>query len=179
MERRAIFSAALRLIKEGKFQATTLPEIALYANISASTLPYFFASRQILLAELAADVLTSLNAVVDETQKESLTFENQFLKLGSALFSHYVGNPEVIAFVEQFERNLSNEVSAESFRKFLDDLSSFFENGIAKNYVRDYNPQALAVMFHDNVMSTAKNYDGSDEDFNVRMKILWNGIAVK
>jgi AcrR family transcriptional regulator len=180
MERRAIFSAALRLINEGKFHAATLPEIALYANISASTLPYFFATRQILLSELTAEVLASLHGVAEEIQNESLSFQNRFFRLGTALFRHYVDNPQVIALIEQFHRNSSNEVNAGSFQKFHNRLAEFFGDGIAGNYISDYNPETMAVIFHDHVIAAAKTYNGSDnEDLGVRLKILWEGISIK
>jgi AcrR family transcriptional regulator len=107
LEKRAIFETSLKLIRQGKFHATPMLEIALLSRISGTMIFYVYENRDELLTELAEKVLGEIHDTIEEACKKSLGFMDTVRNIWMGLYKFYTGYPDVISFIEQIE-NLKN-----------------------------------------------------------------------
>lgn len=182
MERRAIFRAALKLIKEGKFHGTPMTEIAFHARLTGSTILYFFETREHLIKELAKNIFSGLIEVCNGVRTERLTFEERFHKTWIVLRDHYVQNPEIIAFMEQFPFMPYNNIqdSKNLFQQFHQILIDFFGENQNKNFRSDMSPENLAFLYHQNIIVSAKMlFQGkvNKDETNRLQEIFWIGMT--
>lgn len=176
MERRAVFNAALRLIKEGKFHATPLAEIAFHANIAASTIPYFFASRQIILNDLAGELFSELLQLTTGSSVQDGAFEEIFFARWNAIHDYYLEHPEVIPFVEQADDMPLDTDQTIARDKYYNELAEFFAQGMERKMIAKRDPGRLAALFHESILSAARVNSRSEEKETERAHILWQGI---
>ena len=103
IEKIAIFDASLKLLRAGKFQGTPLTEIAFRANMSGRMIDHIFSSREKLLSELSETLTGQIVKLIDEAARKGENFKDRFFDVWTALYKYYRKNPDVIAFLEQFE----------------------------------------------------------------------------
>jgi len=181
MERKLIFDAALRMIKEGKFAGSTMSEIAFYAHLTEKTVSYFFESRHQLISELATHIAEALRSTIKGPSGINSSFQDRFFQTWSALSSFYLRNPAFLAFVEQSESLTYAGETRLSERTLLLPLIQFFES--APETIRDkFNAVTLALVFHGSVITAVKlkeNIPSGARDNEIRSlaEILWNGIT--
>ena len=180
MEKRAIFRASLKLIREGKFHATSMAEIGYHANVSGSTVEVFFESREKLLAELAEYIFDNISSIVLASDKLKDLPKRRFFHLWKQLFDFYASQPDVIFFIDQFGNNPTVVTDAqESYKKcnqalikfFAEDHSCFGDNEF------QLDSEAFAFLFHENVKSAVRLEKalGKIDEHAIAMW-LWKGI---
>lgn len=153
-EKQTIFKVSLELLKEGRFHAAQLSEIAFRAKMSDALMERIFLTREKLLQELTAVVIERIRSEVDEAGKYESDLKERFINAWMALYQFYTRHPEVIAFVDQFE-TLKQILEPEHFihpasLKTLVDL-------FADERLHDDTPrETLAWLFHENALSAAK-----------------------
>jgi TetR/AcrR family transcriptional repressor of multidrug resistance operon len=178
MEKRAIFEASLNLLRAGKFQGTPLTEIAFLAKMSGRMIEEVFESREKLLEELSETLTTQITKLIEEAAGTSNTFKQRFFHVWVALYKHYTKNPNVIAFLEQFE-NI----------KVLQHPRSLIYPGNSAPLIELFSgsdctvgsAETLAAIFHSNVLSAAKMScmsDSQELDFKPELfsQLLWTGM---
>ena len=69
-EKLAIFAVALKLLREGKFHATPMDEIAYLSRISNVLMEHVFDTRERLLEELSDAMLRQIETETEETFKK-------------------------------------------------------------------------------------------------------------
>jgi len=176
MERKLIFDAALKLIREGKFHSTPMSEIAYHARLTESTTVYFFESRDKLLAELMNYISDALLSVIEPGSREGSSFEERFYAIWMSLYEFYVRRPEILTFVEQAQ-NLGAP-GRHSFSKpaFMQSLVAFFAR--KENTVAGLRPETLANLFHGSVATAAKiNLGTNADELRYVAQILWDGLG--
>jgi TetR/AcrR family transcriptional regulator, multidrug resistance operon repressor len=177
MEKKAIFQASLKLIRAGKFQATPLTEIAFIANMSGRMIHCVFDSREKLLAELSQMLTKEIINLIEEASATTDNFERRFFQVWMALYKYYSKNPNVIAFIEQFENiNVSHhqQVVHPGNCGALVDL-------FADAQCEMGSAETVAAIFHSNVLSASKMRtmpDFNDVKFKPELlsQLLWNGM---
>jgi AcrR family transcriptional regulator len=181
IERRVIFDTALKLIRAGKFQATSMTEIAHLAGVDENVALYFFESREKLLRELSGYVTDSISKIVKETVKDELSFQNRFFKVWSALYQYYTQHPGMIAFIEQasvLTTSIKCRITEKDLIPVLEDLF----RSAPENSIVSLKRETLASVFHGNVITAAKLYHDNhlihtETDLKNIALILWSGIT--
>jgi AcrR family transcriptional regulator len=155
LEKMAIFQTSLKLIRQGKFHATPMSEIALLSRISGTMIFYVYENRDELLAELGEKVLGQIHDTIAAACKKSLTFQDTVRNIWMGLYTYYTKHPDVISFIEQIE-NLNNlpgeKVVTHPANSAV--LVNFFRNHAVKTETQ--SAETLAWSLHCNVLCAAK-----------------------
>ena len=181
MERKAIFDAALMLIKEGRFQSTPMSEIAYYAKLAESTTLYFFESREKLLTDLNQYIYDILHGIISKANKEGASFEVRFFSIWRALYEYYARNPAAMAFVEQSSKISGIGKERKVSKPFNKQLIEFFK-AESPDMMEGIRPETLATVFHGNIMIAARMHSDyyliqREDELKNLVQILWDGIA--
>src|SRR5688572_11131039 len=158
-EKNAIFDASLKLLKAGKFQGTPLAEIAFLSRMSSRLIENVFETRERLLGELSATLTSRIIRIIEDAAARSKSFRESFFHVWTALYKYYTRNPDVIAFMEQFETI-----------KVLQKDPRVIHPGNSTPLIQLFehpdcpfeNKETLAAIFHSNVLSAAKMTSASD-----------------
>jgi AcrR family transcriptional regulator len=176
-EKQAIFQVSLRLLREGRFHAMTLNEIAHLANISAAMMECVFKTREKLLEELTDVVTLQIQKELDASIQIAGSLKDRFFNAWLALYQFYTRYPDVIAFIDQYE-NLKKSLDPlpvkhpATFQSLID---LFNEGTIAS----DTPGETFAWLLHENALSAAKmnTHHPSPVDPLIVAEIFWKGIA--
>ena len=177
-EKLAIFAVALKLLREGKFHATPMAEIAYLSRISNVLMEHVFDTRERLLEELSDAMLRQIETETEEACKKGETFRECVLNCWTALYNFYTRYPDTISFMEQFETLKSRLFIADRTHPGkLKSLVNLFNE--QKDLSTETTPQALAWLLHENAMSAAKmNVQNAHTVPPHRLaEIFWNGIS--
>jgi AcrR family transcriptional regulator len=182
MERRVIFETALKLIRAGKFQTTSMTEIAHLAGIDENVTLYFFESREKLIQDLAGYITASISKIIKGAAKDELSFQNRFFKAWSALYEYYVQHPGVVAFVEQASSLTAAARQRINERDLMSAIEDLFRSA-SENLIVPIRSETLAFVFHSNVVTAVKlHHDHAltyhDSELKSIAQILWDGIAI-
>lgn len=176
-EKQAIFEASLKLLREGRFHAMKMDEIAFLANISAAMMARVFKTREKLLEELATVVTLQIQHELDAFRQNSASLKERFLNSWLALYQFYTRYPDVVAFIDQFE-NLKKSLDPllikhpATFQSLID---LFNDDNIASDTPRE----TLAWLLHENALSAAKMSirHPSSTDPRTVAEMFWRGIV--
>ena len=179
MEKNAIFDASLKLLKAGKFQGTPLVEIAFLSRMSSRLIENVFATREELLGELSSTLTSRIIGIIEDAGARSTSFRESFFYIWNALYKYYTRNPDVIAFMDQFE---TIKVSQKAPRMVHPANSTPLIQLFTRPECPFENKETLAAIFHSNVLSAAKM--SCAPDFNDLIlqpeffsQLLWNGLS--
>lgn len=177
MEKNAIFDASLKLLRAGKFQGTPLAEIAFLSRMSSRLIENVFETRERLLGELSVSLTSKIIEIIEDAGARSRSFRESFFHVWTALYKYYTRNPDVIAFMEQFE---SIKVSKDPRVIHPANSAALIELFTHPDCPFE-NTETLAAIFHSNVLSAAKMSSASDfNDLNLQpdffSQLLWNGL---
>jgi AcrR family transcriptional regulator len=172
MEKMAIFETSLKLIRQGKFHATPMSEIALLSRISGTMIFYVYENRDELLIELGEKVLGQIHDTIEEACKNSLGFNDTIRNIWMALYKFYSKHRDVISFIEQIE-NLQNLPGTNRITHPANSMAliNFFQNHAVKPEVP--SAETLAWAFHCNVLSAAKLQTAKPDEW---LSLLTAGI---
>ena len=178
-EKQRIFEVSLRLLREGRFHARPMAEIAFLARMSNALMDVTFESRDKLLAELMEATLSEIEKPVKEAGLKSATFKDRFFNSWNALFQFYSRVPDAISFVEQFEHikhfaypvDLIHPGKSKSLVKVFQCQSDL---------ITDFPSEVLACLLHESALTAAKmnvvrRWDVPPDPSRL-VEILWNGI---
>lgn len=175
-EKQAIFKVSLQLLREGRFHAAQLSEIAYRAKMSDAMMDRVFKTREKLLQELTAVVIQHIRSEVDEAGKHNSNLKDRFICAWMALYQFYTRHPDVIAFVDQFENlkqilQLEQVVHPANFQTLIDLFADHTLNV-------DTPRETLAWLFHENALSAAKMNARATipSDPKKLADIFWKGI---
>jgi len=177
-ERNAFFDASLRLVKQGRFQGASMSEIAFVARISARTVPYVFESRDELVSELGAMIISQITKKMNDVFSSPGSFKQRFFNGWTALYEYYSEHPNVIAFMEQFGSLSQTHVVYPGNARILID---FFRMAADFELSTALNAETLAYVFHDNILSAARmravvGLNGVSLSPEQSSWLLWNSL---
>jgi AcrR family transcriptional regulator len=177
-EKQAIFEVSLKLLREGRFHAVPLDEIAYLANISAAMMDRIFKTREKLLEELTTVVTLQIQKELDASGQDGGSLKERFLSAWLTLYQFYIRYPDVIAFIDQFE----------TLKKSLDPLplkhpatlQSLIDLVSDESFASDTPKETLAWLLHENALSAAKlnMHCPSPTTPLTVAEIFWKGITV-
>src|SRR5690606_8551970 len=101
-KRQAIFESTLELIREHGFHGAPMSLVAKKAGVAAGTIYHYFESKDQLICELYNYNKERVSAVIEEAIQPDLTFQENFFRIWTNLYTFYVKEPSVLIFFEQF-----------------------------------------------------------------------------
>lgn len=178
MEKRAIFEVSLRLLKEGKFHATPMAEIAYLSKMSDLLMEHVFESREKLLTELSEMMIRKIETKIQEASAQRFDFKDRVFDCWIALYQFYTRFPDMISFVEQFDnvKHLPSPLKLVHPGRSSALIDLFTEQ---EQIAVETAPETLAWLLHENALSAAKmnvlnaNYSMSPERL---AEFFWNGL---
>jgi AcrR family transcriptional regulator len=185
-KREEIVRAALELIAENGFHGAPMAMIAERANVGAGTIYRYFANKDVLINELYEDIEKSIMAALQRRYAVEKPFRERFLHLGTELLHHFIHNPLVFRYLEQFH----NSPYGVAFRrdKILGTPTSgcnvfreLFEEGITQQILKDLPLVILFALFFGPVLSVARDHilgfvDLDETLIHQTIEACWDGI---
>lgn len=162
-KRDEIVRAALELIAENGFHGAPMAMIAERANVGAGTIYRYFENKDVLINELYGDIEKHIMTALLEGYSVDKPFRERYLHLGTELLHHFIGNPLVFRYLEQFH----NSPYGVAFRrdKILGTAASgcnvfreLFEDGITQQILKDLPLVILFALFFGPVLAVARDH---------------------
>ena len=162
-KRDEIVRAALKLIAENGFHGAPMAMIAERANVGAGTIYRYFENKEVLITELYGDIEKSIKAALQEGYSVEKPFRERFLHLGTELLHHFISNPLVFRYLEQFH----NSPYGVAFRrdKILGTAASgcnvfrdLFQEGKTQQILKELPLVILFALFFGPVLSVARDH---------------------
>lgn len=162
-KREEIVCAALELIAENGFHGAPMAMIAERANVGAGTIYRYFENKEVLINDLYGDIEKNIMAALQEGYSVEKPFRERYLHLGTELLQHFIKNPLVFRYLEQFH----NSPYGVAFRrdKILGTAASgcnifreLFQEGITQQILKDLPLVILFALFFGPVLSVARDH---------------------
>ena len=162
-KRDEIVRAAMELIAENGFHGAPMAMIAERANVGAGTIYRYFENKEVLITELYGDIEKSIMTALQEGYSVEKPFRERFLHLGTELLHHFIGNPLVFRYLEQFH----NSPYGVAFRrdKILGTAASgcnvfrdLFQEGKTQQILKELPLVILFALFFGPVLSVARDH---------------------
>ena len=162
-KREEIVSAALELIAENGFHGAPMAMIAERANVGAGTIYRYFENKDVLITELYRDIEKSIKAALQEGYSVEKPFRERFLHLGTELLHHFIKNPLVFRYLEQFHNSpygvaLRRDKILGNSASGCDVFRELFEQGITQQVLKDLPLVILFDLFFGPVLSVARDH---------------------
>ncbi|MDD2308173.1 MAG: TetR/AcrR family transcriptional regulator [Desulfuromonadaceae bacterium] len=162
-KRDEIVRAALELIAEHGFHGAPMAMIAGRAGVGAGTIYRYFENKDVLITELYRDIEKNIMEALQQGYSVEKPFRERFLHLGTELLHHFIHNPLVFRYLEQFH----NSPYGVAFRrdKILGTSTSecnvfreLFELGTTQQILKDLPLVILFALFFGPVLSVARDH---------------------
>ena len=162
-KRDEIVRAALELIAENGFHGAPMAMIAERANVGAGTIYRYFENKEVLITELYGDIEKSIKAALQEGYSVEKPFRERFLHLGTELLHHFINNPLVFRYLEQFHNSpygvaLRRDKILGNSASGCDVFRELFEQGITQQILKDLPLVILFALFFGPVLSVARDH---------------------
>ncbi|MES3017639.1 MAG: TetR/AcrR family transcriptional regulator [Bacteroidota bacterium] len=180
----AILKSTLDLIGTNGFHGSPMSLIAKNAGVAAGTIYHYFPSKEELIFELYAHIKSGLHAAMFKNDDENKSFQDRFFNLFINLCSHYIKNPNVLTFLEQYTSSPFIKCNPIHQKKnFNQEMIEFFNYGVEKGHLKKIDDHLLAPVFHGTIISTAKHhitgrYKFTQDSLLNVAQIIWDGIKV-
>lgn len=185
-KREEIVRAALELIAENGFHGAPMATIAEHANVAAGTIYRYFENKDVLINELYGEIEKNIMAALLQEYSIEKPFRERFLHLGTELLHHFIHNPLVFRYLEQFH----NSPYGVAFRrdKILGTSASdcnvfreLFELGITQQILKDLPLVILFALFFGPVLSVARDHilgfvELDEAMIHRTIEACWDGI---
>jgi AcrR family transcriptional regulator len=162
-KRDEIVRAALELIAENGFHGAPMAMIAERANVGAGTIYRYFENKEVLITELYGDIEKSIMTALQEDYSVEKPFRERFLHLGTELLHHFIGNPFVFRYLEQFHNSPYGVAVRRD--KILGTATSgcnvfrdLFQEGKTQQILKDLPLVILFALFFGPVLSVARDH---------------------
>ena len=156
-KKQAIYESTLQLIKEFGFHGTPISQIAQEAGVATGTIYHYFASKEALIVELFQYTRERMQQAIFREGEQTLPYPERFATIWINLVKHYIANPAVLSFVEQFFSSpYVKTVYPEDRICFQDEVSVFLKQGVRDGYIKPLDINIISAAFIGTVSATAK-----------------------
>lgn len=162
-KRDEIVRAALELIAENGFHGAPMAMIAERANVGAGTIYRYFENKDVLIKELYRDIEKTIKTALQEGYSVEKPFRERFLHLGTELLHHFIKNPLVFRYLEQFHNSpygvvLRRDKILGNSASGCDVFRELFEQGITQQILKNLPLVILFDLFFGPVLSVARDH---------------------
>ncbi len=181
-KRTVILQATLSLISAHGFHATPMSLIASEAGVGAGTIYRYFDSKEKLIEELFLEVKAQFSQAMLAGVALSDPTRQVFRQLWRNTFNYCIGNPQEMAFLEQYHNSplQTAEIEAQSMQ-YLAPLLQVFRAAVANGEIKDLPFEMLTGFVYDVTVSFAKRHIAGilvmDEDMlELAVQACWDAV---
>lgn len=173
----------LILIKEKGFQGTSVSLIAERAEVAVGTIYHYFATKDILIAELYDMIRKEMLAAMFDNTVEINDFKAQFFKGWKGLCKYFIEHPNSLVFIEQYNCSpyfKENEQDCGVIPQ--NQFYEFFQYGVSNGILKKMEYNLIASVVFGGILSTAKYHLSgrfghySDDELCKIALMIWDGI---
>jgi AcrR family transcriptional regulator len=183
-KKEAILLSTLELIGSNGFHGSPMSLIAKNAGVAAGTIYHYFPSKEELIFALYAHIKSGFQEIMFKNDDEGMTFKSRFFNLFVNLCLHYINNPNVLTFLEQYTSSPFLKCNpVHQTKNYNQEMIDFFNYGIENGHLKKIDDHLLAPVFHGTIISTAKHhitgrYKFTPESLQNVAQIIWDGIKM-
>ncbi|WP_046214050.1 TetR/AcrR family transcriptional regulator [Paenibacillus wulumuqiensis] len=146
-KRTQIVEASLALFAERGFDGTTVPEIAVRANVGAGTIYRYFASKEALVNALFQDHLFRLHESFKQDFPQGADAREQFRHIISRLTEFAGTDLNALQFIDtHYYFRLLDEQSLAVYHKLMAFLDGFIHTGQQQGMIKNLPSDTLILM---------------------------------
>lgn len=149
----AILDAALDLIAVHGFHGTPTSKIAREAGAGVGSIYRYFRSKDELINELFDHVAKRMSQEVMRDFRSDAPIRDQFIQIGTNVFSYLMGHPKVATFIEQYFNSpygISHKRDAilneQSGRKNEHPLNDILKQAREQGLIKDFTYHVLGAL---------------------------------
>ncbi len=181
--REAILRAALELMSERSYEATTVPEIATHAGIAAGTIYLHFPSKEAVVNAVYRESKLEMQRFLINAMASAATPREGFHGLWRGLFDFRAKHPEAFRFLEM-HRHLPylEPASLEVSRAVFEGVADFVRRAQKEGAIRRAPPEVLISLAFGAFVGLAKEAECGHVRFDERSlrigeEAVWDMLA--
>jgi len=180
----AIIEAAIKLVNEIGFAASSVAKIAKEANVSPATLYIYYKNKEDLLVSTYVNIKKKLSDAALKDFNQSLPIRDILKKLWHNMFNYMSLHREYFKFADQFSNSPYNElVNKEEVEKYFEPMLRVIETGIEQKIIKDVNHDILAAFIFYPIMSLSnsrlcKGFDNNEINIDTAFTLAWDAIKL-
>lgn len=184
-----IFEAALEVFAQSGYEGARMEKIASKVGINKASLYFHFKSKEDIFRNLFHNILDKyssvINAVINETN--GLESKERLIMIYKTYLDYNINNTEmqfwnrIYYAAPEVMRDEIIEVTGESKKVFIDELTQIMQEGILKSELKDMNPYNMAMTYYYlitciDLSSDLMNKEDAIFEMESCLEVLWNGI---
>jgi AcrR family transcriptional regulator len=180
----AIINAAVKLVNEIGFAASSVAKIAREANVSPATLYIYFKNKEDLLVSTYIDIKQKLCTALLKDFDENQPIRDILKKMWFNGFEYTSGYPDYFQFTEQFSNSAySSLVDKEEVERFFEPMIRIFQKGIRQKIIKDISFEILSVFTFYPVMLLSNprlcaNFELNANNIETAFTCAWDAIKL-
>ncbi len=180
-KRETVLNSTLALIRQYGFHGTPMSMIAKHAGVAAGTIYHYFDSKDALIDALYEHESSRLAAKLLVGDDASLPYKDRFFKCMLNHYHFYISNPDSLYFLEQYAHSPYAKRQIETNEARFAHIINFFDYGIKNKFFKNINAKLLMPTIKGTLVAAAnfhisKHLVFTDEDINVVISMIWDGI---
>jgi AcrR family transcriptional regulator len=184
-KRQEILNAALQVIAEHGFHEAPIALIAERAGVGAGTIYRYFATKDLLIAELFQELHAQIGTALSQGYQADKPIRDRFLHLGKALLRYFIANPREFRFLEQYlnspygiefrrDRLLGQGEDGDLYRRLL-------EEGKGQQIIKNLPLVVLLALAIGPLLAVARDHisgfiDLDEPLLGLAVEACWDGI---
>jgi len=184
-KRQEILNAALQVIAEHGFHEAPIALIAERAGVGAGTIYRYFATKDLLIAELFQELHAQIGTVLSQGYQVDQPIRERFIHLGTGLLRYCISNPREFRFLEQFfnspygieyrrDRLLGQDEEGDLYLRLL-------EEGLARKMVKNLPLVVLLALAIGPLLAVARDHIAGfvkldEELIGLTVEACWDGL---
>lgn len=180
----AIIKAAIKLVNEIGFVASSVAKIAKEANVSPATLYIYYSNKEDLLVSTYIDIKQKMSMAILKDLDENLPIRDILKKMWFNAFDYTSKNSDKLKFAEQFANSAYiSLVNRDEVEKYVEPLLKIFHKGIRQKKIKDVSVEILTVyMFYPVILLSNtrlyKNFKLNAENIETAFTCAWDAIKL-
>ena len=181
--REAILRAALELMSEHSYEATTVPEIASQAGVAAGTIYLHFPSKEAVVNAVYRQSKLEMQRFLANAMASATTSRDGFHRLWRGLFDFSRKHPEAFRFLEM-HRHLPylEPASLEVSRAVFEGVADFVRRAQKEGAIREAPAEVLIALAFGAFVGLAKEAECGharldEKSIRVGEEAVWDMLA--
>lgn len=176
-KREALFEAAIKLVNEVGFAASSVSKIAKEAGVSAATLYIYHKNKEDLLVSTYIQIKRDLSKAILAGFDDTLPLRDILRNVWFNLFRYVKDNPEYYKYLDQFANSpYISLVNKEITEQYFIPLFEVLQRGTAQKIIKDVDRNILAAFLW--APATFLANSRICEDFAVNEKNIENAFTL-
>lgn len=178
----ALLLAAVKVVNETGFAASSVARIAAEAGVSPATLYVYFRNKENLLVSTYLEIKRDMSSAALRGLDDRLPIRDILLRVWRNMFMYLSENREYFRFAEQFSNSpFSQLVDRAEVQGYFQPLLRVVQEGIDRKLIKDVHFDILAAfLFHPIFVLANPNichgFELNEENVETAFQLAWDAI---